>query len=62
MTPIAYSVSPLRRFQMCGGKNSEKRSTRMPTFFAAAKWPNSCSDDQEREAEEREEVAHCKRV
>ena len=25
-----------------GGKNSEKRSTRMPTALAAAKWPNSC--------------------
>ena len=27
---------------MSGGKNSEKRSTRIPTAFAAAKCPNSC--------------------
>ena len=27
---------------MSGGKNSAKRSTRMPTALAAAKWPNSC--------------------
>ncbi len=26
-----------------GGKNSEKRSTRIPTAFATAKWPSSCS-------------------
>ena len=38
---MQYSVSPRVRFQMCGGKNSEKRSARMPTFFAAAKWPSS---------------------
>ena len=37
-----YSVSPLRTLRSIGGKNSEKRSTRMPTALAAAKWPNSC--------------------
>src|ERR1700679_1040505 len=38
-----YSVSPRRTPQSLGGKNSEKRSTRIPTAFAAAKCPNSCS-------------------
>src|ERR1700728_3198023 len=38
-----YSVSPRRTPQIFGGKNSEKRSTRMPTAFAAMKCPNSCS-------------------
>jgi hypothetical protein len=31
-----------RQRQISGGKNSEKRSTRMPTALAAAKCPNSC--------------------
>ncbi len=35
--PIAYSVSPRRVRAHSGGKNSAKRSTRMPTAFAAAK-------------------------
>ncbi|CAB4347308.1 unannotated protein [freshwater metagenome] len=38
---MQYSVSPRVFFQMCGGKNSEKRSTRMPTFLAAQKCPSS---------------------
>ena len=38
-----YSVSPLRTPTSFGGKNSEKRSTRMPTAFAARKCPSSCS-------------------
>src|SRR5271169_2656903 len=41
--PIAYSVSPRRTRKMVGGKNSEKRSTRIPTAFAAVKCPSSCS-------------------
>ena len=40
---MQYSVSPLVFFQMCGGKKSEKRSTRIPTLFAAQKWPSSWS-------------------
>src|SRR3954468_24449179 len=38
---MAYSVSPRRTRAMSGGKNSEKRSTRMPTALAAVKWPAS---------------------
>jgi hypothetical protein len=29
-------------FHSSGGKNSAKRSTRMPTALAAKKWPASC--------------------
>src|SRR5215469_11844807 len=43
MAPTAYSVSPLRTLNRVGGKNSEKRSTRMPTAFATVKCPSSCS-------------------
>ena len=43
IAPIAYSVSPRRTLSSFGGKNSEKRSTRMPTAFATAKWPSSWS-------------------
>ena len=39
---MPYSVSPRRTLKSSGGKNSEKRSTRMPTALAAAKWPGSC--------------------
>src|SRR5258708_40162497 len=39
---MAYSVSPRRTLASSGGKKSEKRSTRIPVAFAAAKWPNSC--------------------
>src|SRR4051812_46231244 len=39
---MAYSVSPRRMRPISGGKNSEKRSTRIPTALAAAKWPASC--------------------
>src|SRR3954451_8589895 len=39
---MAYSVSPRRFLASSGGKNSEKRSTRIPTAFAAVKWPASC--------------------
>ncbi len=41
---MPYSVSLLRgrHRAMSGGKNSAKRSTRIPTAFAATKWPNSC--------------------
>src|SRR3954447_10639787 len=42
MHPMPYSVSPRLKLQTTGGKNSMNRSTRMPTAFAAAKWPNSC--------------------
>src|SRR3981189_2516828 len=42
MAPTPYSVSPRRTLKRIGGKNSMKRSTRMPTALAAAKWPNSC--------------------
>ena len=38
---MAYSVSPRRTLTSGGPKNSEKRSTRMPTALAAAKWPSS---------------------
>src|SRR4029077_5781235 len=34
--------SPRRTLKSLGGKNSEKRSTRMPTAFATAKCPSSC--------------------
>ena len=43
MAPIWYSVSPRRNPTSFGGKKSEKRSPRMPTAFAAMKWPASCS-------------------
>ncbi len=36
-----YSVSPLRNPTIFGGKNSEKRSTRIPTALATKKWPAS---------------------
>ena len=41
---MPYSVSlPFgRKRAISGGKNSAKRSTRMPTAFAATKCPNSC--------------------
>src|SRR4051812_18811834 len=39
---MPYSVSPTFFFHTSGGKNSAKRSTRMPTALAAAKWPSSC--------------------
>jgi hypothetical protein len=39
---MPYSVSPRRTFASSGGKNSAKRSTRIPTALAARKWPNSC--------------------
>src|ERR1700730_12228132 len=42
IAPIAYSVSPRLTRASVGGKNSEKRSTRMPTAFATTKWPSSC--------------------
>src|SRR3712207_4770056 len=41
MAPTAYSVSPRRTRASSGGKNSAKRSTRLPTPLAAAKWPSS---------------------
>src|SRR5271157_2803192 len=43
IAPIAYSVSPRRTRNRVGGKNSEKRSTRIPTAFATVKCPSSCS-------------------
>ncbi len=42
IAPTPYSVSPICFFTMNGGKNRPNRSTRMPTAFAATKWPNSC--------------------
>ena len=36
-----YTVSPRRTFHTIGPKNSEKRSTRIPTAFAATKCPAS---------------------
>ena len=39
---MPYSVSPRRFLKISGGKNSAKRSTRMPVFLAAMKWPSSC--------------------
>src|SRR4051794_20235397 len=39
---MPYSVSPRLTRNSSGGKNSAKRSTRIPTALAAAKWPNSC--------------------
>ena len=41
---MPYSVSlPFgRHLAISGGKNSAKRSTRMPTALAATKCPNSC--------------------
>ena len=39
---MAYSVSPHLTRPISGGKNSAKRSTRMPTALAAKKWPASC--------------------
>jgi hypothetical protein len=41
MAPIAYSVSPRFLLNSVGGKNSENFSTRIPTVFAAQKWPSS---------------------
>src|SRR4051794_4979719 len=38
---MPYSVSPRLTFATIGGKNSMKRSTRMPTAFAAVKCPAS---------------------
>ena len=35
-----------------GGKNSEKRSTRMPTALATAKWPELVQHDQRADAQE----------
>src|ERR1019366_316587 len=42
IAPIPYSVSPLLTLNSVGGKNSEKRSTRIPTAFATVKCPSSC--------------------
>ncbi len=39
---MPYSVSPQVRLIGIGPKNSEKRSTRIPTALAATKWPASC--------------------
>jgi hypothetical protein len=41
---MPYSVSEFfgRHLAISGGKNSAKRSTRMPTALAATKWPASC--------------------
>ncbi len=39
---MPYSVSPRRNLTNNGPMNSEKRSTRMPTAFAAVKCPASC--------------------
>ncbi len=41
MTPMRYSVSPIVLLTIGLPKNSEKRSTRMPTALAAPKWPAS---------------------
>ena len=57
--PIPYSVSPRWKRSGVRPKNSEKRSTRMPTALAAAKWPELVQDDQRREAREGEDPAHC---
>src|SRR5689334_164952 len=38
-----YSVSPRRKPKSFGGKNSENRSTRIPTALATAMCPSSCS-------------------
>jgi hypothetical protein len=38
---MPYSVSPRRTVASSGGKKRAKRSTRIPTALAAAKWPNS---------------------
>src|ERR1035437_8465987 len=40
---MPYSVSPLRTLNSVGGKDSEKRSTRIPTALATVKCPSSCS-------------------
>ncbi len=39
---MPYSVSPRLTVHSSGGKKSAKRSTRIPTALAAAKWPSSC--------------------
>jgi len=52
---MPYSVSPLRTLNSVGGKNSEKRSTRMPTALAAAKCPKLVKHDQQHEADERDD-------
>src|SRR5436305_11938709 len=38
---MAYSVSPRRMRNSVGGKNSENRSTRIPTALATVKCPSS---------------------
>ena len=41
IAPIPYSVSPRLMLTIFGGKNRKKRSTRIPTAFAAVKCPTS---------------------
>ena len=55
IAPIPYSVSPRRTLKRSGGKNRQKRSTRMPTALAAVKWPNSWRMISSGEAEQGEE-------
>src|SRR5206468_11147426 len=41
---MPYSVSPRRKLAMVGLNPSWNLSTRMPTRFAARKWPSSCTN------------------